>query len=297
MKHLTMSERARGVATAVTRRSSPGHATALTPADCMHFCKVLRTGLASGPVDEPVILLRDYLVQTEKGRNASSVIREQYGKTERALKAHLLGESLSKLYAIVSASCSPFPKRPTNPVIQHKEITMTPQQNRRTMPQTQTAASRQAPPRRKKVAFGTHPAPGPPHRAVRPGRHRQDHAGAWRPGPVAFFDLDESMPVLPRRSCRRQLDIRLVGGVARLAGPARRPPRRRLGRIPRSSSTASPRPRNSPALGARQRPAGERQARPSGSRTTATARATATSTTRSWRCWATWTSTSAPAAT
>jgi hypothetical protein len=75
----------------------------------VHFCKVLKTGLASGPEDEPIILLRDWLVQNEKGRNALAVVRECYGKTQRALKAHLLGENLTKLYAVV-AELFPLPE-------------------------------------------------------------------------------------------------------------------------------------------------------------------------------------------
>ena len=75
----------------------------------VHFCKVLKTGLASGPEDEPIILLRDYLVANEKGRSALAVVRECYGKTQRALKAHLLGENLTKLYAVV-AELFPLPE-------------------------------------------------------------------------------------------------------------------------------------------------------------------------------------------
>jgi hypothetical protein len=109
MKHLTMTERARGVATAVTRSVIARAYYSIDHARLIHFCKVLKTGLASGPEDEPIILLRDWLVQNEKGRNALAVVRECYGKTQRALKAHLLGENLTKLYAVV-AELFPLPE-------------------------------------------------------------------------------------------------------------------------------------------------------------------------------------------
>ena len=102
MKHLTMTERARGVATAVTRAVIARAWYCIDHEKLVHFCKVLKTGLASGPEDEPIILLRDYLVQNEKGRNALAVVRECYGKTQRALKAYLLAEPLTKLYAVVT---------------------------------------------------------------------------------------------------------------------------------------------------------------------------------------------------
>ena len=60
---------------------------------------------------------------------------------------------------------------------------------------TQPAASRQAPAPARRWR-SAHPAPGTSHRPVRPGRHRQDHVACLAPGPVAFIDLDESLPVL-----------------------------------------------------------------------------------------------------
>jgi len=63
-------------------------------------------------------------------------------------------------------------------------------------PQTQTAAGRQAPPPRKKVAFGTIQPQG--HRIVLygPGGIGKTTLACLAPGPVAIFDLDESLPVL-----------------------------------------------------------------------------------------------------
>lgn len=110
MEHLTMTERARGVSTAVTRAVIARAYYSVDHVKLAHFCRVLRTGLATGPVDEPIIMLRDYLVQMEKGRNSLAVAREQYGKIERALKAHLLGETLAKLYAVTN-ELFPLPQR------------------------------------------------------------------------------------------------------------------------------------------------------------------------------------------
>ena len=109
MKHMTMSQRARGIATAVTRAVIARAYYSIDHTRLIHFCQVLRTGLCSGPHDEPVILLRDYLVQNEKARNDLAVLRECYGKIERALKAYLLGENLTRLYA-VSAELFPLPE-------------------------------------------------------------------------------------------------------------------------------------------------------------------------------------------
>jgi hypothetical protein len=80
------------------------------------------------------------------------------------------------------------------------------------MPQTQTSANRQPPPPRKKVAFGTIQPQG--HRIVLygPGGIGKTTLAAGAPGPVAFIDLDESMPVL-RSQLPADRDIRIVSGV------------------------------------------------------------------------------------
>jgi hypothetical protein len=109
LKQLTMTERARGVATAVTRAVVARAWYSIDHDRLAHFCRVLKSGLATGPGDEPIILLRDYLVASDKGGNALAVVREQYGKTERALKAYLLGESLGRLYA-AAAELFPLPE-------------------------------------------------------------------------------------------------------------------------------------------------------------------------------------------
>ena len=82
------------------------------------------------------------------------------------------------------------------------------------LPQTQTAFNRlpPSPPPKKRVAFGTIQPQG--HRIVLygPGGIGKTTLAAAAPGPVAFIDLDESMPVL-RSQLPSDLDIRLVTGV------------------------------------------------------------------------------------
>ena len=81
-----------------------------------------------------------------------------------------------------------------------------------TRPMPQTSANRQPPPPRKKVAFGTIQPQG--HRIVLygPGGIGKTTLAASAPGPVAFIDLDESMPVL-RSQLPADRDIRIVSGV------------------------------------------------------------------------------------
>ena len=112
MKSLKMTERARGVSTSVTRSVVARAYYSVDHDTLKHFCTVLRTGLATSELDEPIILLRDFLVRTEKGRSALSVVREQYGKTERALKAYLRGEKLARIYA-TATELFPLPEETT----------------------------------------------------------------------------------------------------------------------------------------------------------------------------------------
>lgn len=99
LANLTMSTRARGVATAITRGVVARAYYSVAHEKLTHFCTVLTSGFATGPADEPIIMLRDFLVSSEKGHNRLDAVREQYGKTQRALKAHLSGEQLGRLYA------------------------------------------------------------------------------------------------------------------------------------------------------------------------------------------------------
>jgi hypothetical protein len=100
MEHLTTAERARGVATATTRAVIARAFYNVKHDRLIHFCDVLKSGLARVATDQPIILLRDYLTQCQKGRNELSVVREQYGKTQRALASFLLGKSLTSLHSV-----------------------------------------------------------------------------------------------------------------------------------------------------------------------------------------------------
>lgn len=59
------------------------------------FAQVLSDGMGNGSEDRPVILLRNYLVQTAVKHKAKDI----YGKTERALHAFLNNEQITNLFA------------------------------------------------------------------------------------------------------------------------------------------------------------------------------------------------------
>lgn len=102
MEHMATADRARGVATASTRAVLARAYYSIDHTRLVYFCDVLKSGMARSDADQTIILLRDYLVQCEKARNCLSVIREQYGKVQRALKAFLTGEILGRLYPVAS---------------------------------------------------------------------------------------------------------------------------------------------------------------------------------------------------
>ena len=79
-------------------------------------------------------------------------------------------------------------------------------------PPAPTAPNRQPPPGRRQVTFGAIQPQG--HRIVLygPGGIGKTSAACMAPGPVAFIDLDESMPVL-RAQLPADRDIRIVSGV------------------------------------------------------------------------------------
>jgi hypothetical protein len=104
------ASRLRGVATAVVRAVLARAFYSADPAVLQHFADVLRTGLATGPRDQPITVLLNFLIcaaQQVRGRPDS---REIYGKVERALVAYLTGEQLGRLYAS-TAELFPLPQR------------------------------------------------------------------------------------------------------------------------------------------------------------------------------------------
>jgi len=113
VEHLTPTERARGVATSITRGVVARAFYNVDRTRLIHFCTVLKNGISTGPADEPVVLLRDFLVRGDAGQPRVEAVREQYGKIERALAAHLAGESLAKLYA-TNIELFPLPEESPN---------------------------------------------------------------------------------------------------------------------------------------------------------------------------------------
>ncbi len=79
-------------------------------------------------------------------------------------------------------------------------------------PAPQTAANRQGPPARRKVAFQEIQPQGHKIELYGTGGVGKSSEASLAPGPVAFIDLDESMPIL-RPQLPKDLDIRVVGGV------------------------------------------------------------------------------------
>jgi hypothetical protein len=99
LSNLTLTVRAKGVCTAITQAVVARAWYSVDKAKLVHFCTVLKSGIATGPQDEPIILLRDFLVRAEGSRSDLAVVRERYGKIERVLMAFLRGEQPSRLYA------------------------------------------------------------------------------------------------------------------------------------------------------------------------------------------------------
>ena len=96
-----------GVATAVTRAVLARAFYSVDRASLRHFADVLQSATAFSENDQPItMLLKFLLVDAVQNRHGRPETRERYGKTERALAAYLMGDSLSKLYA---ASMELFP--------------------------------------------------------------------------------------------------------------------------------------------------------------------------------------------
>lgn len=64
-------------------------------ANLERFCEILRTGMA-GDDEAVVIVLRDYLSKLDRSRN-TSVMRDIYGRVERALHCYLSGRNVTVL--------------------------------------------------------------------------------------------------------------------------------------------------------------------------------------------------------
>jgi hypothetical protein len=99
LENLSPSSHVRGVATGTTRGVVARAYYTADVAALTHFCDVLRTGMGAGDRDKPIVMLRDFLVNTRRAHNKPQALREHYGKIERALAAFLEGRPLVKLYS------------------------------------------------------------------------------------------------------------------------------------------------------------------------------------------------------
>jgi len=99
LDHLTRSIKFRGIATATTH-AVVARAWYSCDRDLLrHFADVLRSGVAQGENDEPILLLFQFLVSGQAAHRSVPYDRECYGKTERALAAFLKSERLTRLHA------------------------------------------------------------------------------------------------------------------------------------------------------------------------------------------------------
>jgi hypothetical protein len=105
--------RFRGVATAITRAVLARAFYSADPGKLRHFADVLRSGLADGAWDQPIMLLLKFLMDAVHGVRGRPEARETYGKTERALQAYLVGEQLGRLFAS-TAELFPLPDGDAN---------------------------------------------------------------------------------------------------------------------------------------------------------------------------------------
>jgi hypothetical protein len=88
------TNRVKGVGSSITRAVVARAWYSVDIDRLRRFCEVLRSGMASDPIEGNVILLRDYLSRLDRSDTLSN-LREQYGKVERALQAFLAGKTLS----------------------------------------------------------------------------------------------------------------------------------------------------------------------------------------------------------
>jgi len=111
---LLPTARYRGVATAITRGVLARASYSADAGKLQHFADVLQSGVAPNDDDQPITLLLKFLIGTGHSRRGRPEVREQYGKTERALSAYLAGEQLNKLYA-TTVELFPLPDEGNRP--------------------------------------------------------------------------------------------------------------------------------------------------------------------------------------
>jgi len=97
VEQLARVSRAKGISTGETRAVIGRAWYSADRQRLAEFCRVLRTSVGAGDPDQAAILLRTYLTTSLGGSRKLRL--ERYRKTERALRAFLRGEQLTRLYA------------------------------------------------------------------------------------------------------------------------------------------------------------------------------------------------------
>ena len=97
LDHLPVCLRAKGVPTATTRGVIARGWYSANRAKLAAFCEMIISGVVTDPNAGVIVLLRQYLMDNRGG--SYELRRERYGKTQRALRAYLRGESITRLYS------------------------------------------------------------------------------------------------------------------------------------------------------------------------------------------------------
>ena len=112
MRHLGASS-IKGVSTAITR-AVVARAFYSAPHNVLvHFCNILKSGIASNDEDYAAVMLWQFLVRESNAGRADGVRRLRYGKTEWALAAFLDGKTPKRLYG-ANAELFPLPEEMIN---------------------------------------------------------------------------------------------------------------------------------------------------------------------------------------
>ena len=96
IKHLGTAN-VSGVATAQVRAVVARAWYSSDHAMLIHFCDVLRSGMASGEGDTCILMLRDFLIGNSRVGRGESARRLRYAKMQWALSAFLRGQSPKRL--------------------------------------------------------------------------------------------------------------------------------------------------------------------------------------------------------
>jgi hypothetical protein len=96
VKHLGTAN-IQGVATAQVRAVVARAWYSADHSRLIHFCDVMRSGMASGEGDACILMLRDFLIGNSRAGKGESARRLRYAKMQWALSAFLRGQSPKRL--------------------------------------------------------------------------------------------------------------------------------------------------------------------------------------------------------